>query len=108
MAHAEVELSVQVAYAPEARRVDCVTVAVPAGGSLELALRRSGLLERHGLSTEGLRCGVWGKLRPLDHPLREGDRIEVYRPLRVDPKEARRQRYRRQAPKPGRPTGSSL
>lgn len=108
MGPAEKDLSVQVAHAPQARRVECVSVSVPPGSSVELALRRSGLLERHGLSLEGLRCGVWGKLRPLDHPLREGDRIEVYRPLQVDPKEARRQRYRRQPTKPGRPSGSSL
>jgi len=37
---------------------------------------------------------VWGKLREPGDPLREGDRVEVYRPLKVDPKEARRQRYR--------------
>lgn len=40
-----------------------------------------------------LRVGIWGRVRPLDTPLRERDRIEVYRPLTVDPKEARRQRY---------------
>jgi hypothetical protein len=41
-----------------------------------------------------LKVGVWGRLRPLDACLRERDRIEVYRPLTVDPKEARRLRYR--------------
>ena len=40
------------------------------------------------------KIGVWGRLRPLDTPLRARDRIEVYRPLTVDPKEARRQRYK--------------
>ena len=43
-------------------------------------------------------------MRPLDHPIREGDRVEVYRPLRVDPKEARRQRYRKTGTK-GKGTG---
>jgi len=42
-----------------------------------------------------LHVGIWGRARPLETPLRERDRIEVYRPLTVDPKEARRQRYAR-------------
>jgi uncharacterized protein len=42
---------------------------------------------------EQLRIGIWGRVRPLETPLRERDRIEVYRPLTVDPKEARRLRY---------------
>jgi putative ubiquitin-RnfH superfamily antitoxin RatB of RatAB toxin-antitoxin module len=36
-------------------------------------------------------------VRPLDTLLRDGDRVELYRPLRVDPKEARRLRYKRAA-----------
>jgi uncharacterized protein len=39
---------------------------------------------------------VWGRVTPLDHVLRDGDRVEIYRPLTVDPKEARRLRYKRQ------------
>jgi sulfur carrier protein len=39
---------------------------------------------------------VWGRRVPLDTPLRDGDRVEVYRPLRVDPKVARRERFVRQ------------
>jgi putative ubiquitin-RnfH superfamily antitoxin RatB of RatAB toxin-antitoxin module len=39
---------------------------------------------------------VWGKLTHLGDALRENDRVEIYRPLLVDPKEARRLRYRRQ------------
>ena len=40
------------------------------------------------------KIGVFGKLRALDAPLAHCDRVEIYRPLLVDPKEARRQRYR--------------
>ncbi len=42
----------------------------------------------------GLAVGVWGRAQPLSHTLRDLDRIEVYRPLTVDPKDARRQRYK--------------
>ncbi len=40
--------------------------------------------------------GIWGKKVALTRVLREGDRVEVYRPLRVDPKVARRERFARQ------------
>ena len=60
------------------------------------ALALSGLLRRHAaIDTAAARIGVWGKLRPRDHVLRDRDRVEIYRPLLVDPKEARRLRYRK-------------
>lgn len=90
-------LSVQVAYSPAPRQVDSVVLKLPAGSTVADALRASGLLQRHGLALDaGLSVGVWMKVRPLDTPLREADRVEIYRPLQVDPKEARRQRYRKQ------------
>jgi putative ubiquitin-RnfH superfamily antitoxin RatB of RatAB toxin-antitoxin module len=36
--------------------------------------------------------GIFGRRAKLDHPLKDGDRVEVYRPLTIDPKEARRRR----------------
>ena len=45
------------------------------------------------------RIGVWGKPVPADRVLVEGDRLEVYRPLTVDPKMARRARFVRQGAK---------
>lgn len=89
-------VSVQVAYSPSSEQVDLRVLNLPMGSTVADALRASGLLEAHGLPlNDDLVCGVWSKIRPLTHPLREGDRVEVYRPLRVDPKEARRQRYRK-------------
>jgi len=41
--------------------------------------------------------GVWGRVEPASTPLHDGDRIERYRALRVDPKTARRERYRKRA-----------
>jgi putative ubiquitin-RnfH superfamily antitoxin RatB of RatAB toxin-antitoxin module len=101
MAHAEeheraTPIRVEVAYSAAPRQVDLVALTLPAGCLLEQALRASGVLERHHLTLATLRCGVWGRSQPLDHPLRDGDRVEVYRALRVDPKEARRLRYKRQ------------
>jgi putative ubiquitin-RnfH superfamily antitoxin RatB of RatAB toxin-antitoxin module len=39
--------------------------------------------------------GIYGRRVTLDTKLADGDRVEIYRPLRADPKEARRQRARR-------------
>ncbi len=89
------ELRISVAYSPRAGELDLVEVKLPAGATVALALSRSGLFERHpGLTGADCTTGVWGQLRRLDVPLRDLDRVEVYRPLQVDPKEARRLRYR--------------
>ena len=51
-------------------------------------------LEFAALELETLDVGVWGQIVGPDHALAAGDRVEFYRPLVVDPKEARRQRAR--------------
>lgn len=100
MGHAEDSgaalLRVELAYSPAPDSVDRQTLHVASGATVADALHASGLLQRHPeLALATLSVGVWCKARPLDHALRDGDRIEVYRPLKVDPKEARRQRYKR-------------
>ncbi len=89
-------LRLQVVYCPQPGQVDIVDLSLPEGASLADALQASQLLVRYGLSPEQVKLGVWSRLKPLDTPLRDGDRVEVYRPLTVDPKEARRLRYKRQ------------
>ena len=87
-------MKVEVVYCPAPGRDDLVALSVPEDATLADALAASGLVERHGLDLSSLRVGVWGKARETSTPLRERDRVEIYRPLKVDPKEARRQRYR--------------
>lgn len=94
MACAE-RLRIEVVYCPRPGVADQVRLEMAPGATLADALRASGLVERHGLAWDGLRAGIWSKLREPDAPLRDRDRVELYRPLTVDPKEARRQRYRR-------------
>ena len=54
-------------------------------------------LQAAGWSIEGVdEVGLWGRKAPLDRTLHDGDRVELYRPLRVDPKRARRERFGRQ------------
>lgn len=98
MASAEVPrgISVRVAYSPRAGVVDEVELVLPPGATVGEALSQSQLLRRHAEIDLTLpRVGVWGKLRGLDELLRDQDRVEIYRPLLVDPKEARRLRYRK-------------
>ena len=92
---ASAELRVEVVFCPQPGVTDLVSLALPAGASVADALAASGLVQRHMLPAVGLRLGVWSKLREPAALLRDKDRVEVYRPLTVDPKEARRQRYQR-------------
>lgn len=86
-------LSVTVVYSPHAGAVDELSLRLPPGASIEDALRASGLSTRHpALDLATAAVGVWGALRGLQDLLRDADRVEVYRPLVVDPKEARRRR----------------
>jgi putative ubiquitin-RnfH superfamily antitoxin RatB of RatAB toxin-antitoxin module len=95
LADAQPTLQIEVVYSPAPRIVDQVELRLPAGATVEHALRESGFLERYALAAvEQLSVGVWGKRCALGDVLRDRDRVEIYRPLLVDPKEARRQRYR--------------
>lgn len=85
---------VEVVYSPAPRQTELVSLA--AAATVREALVASGLLERYGLALEALRCGVWGRRCGLQQTLRDGDRVEIYRALTVDPKEARRLRYKGQ------------
>jgi len=69
------------------------TLELPEGSTLREAIYASGLArEFPEIEIDDQRLGVFGRLRPPDHPLHDGDRVEVYRPLRIDPREARRKR----------------
>jgi putative ubiquitin-RnfH superfamily antitoxin RatB of RatAB toxin-antitoxin module len=90
------ELSVEVVYAlPDG--ADIVALKLPHGATLADAIAASGVLGRHpelDLASAGV--GVYGILRPAGAAAAHGDRIELYRPLAADPKEARRRRALRQ------------
>lgn len=86
-------LTVSVAYSPRAGEVDEVTLQLPLGASVADALHSSGLSERHpGIAIDALPVGIWGSFCDRADVLRDRDRVELYRPLQVDPKESRRRR----------------
>ena len=85
-------VSVTVVYLTPQRQF-VIAVQVPDGSRLIDAVRASGVLQRAPeLDPSVLDLGVFNRARGANEPVREGDRIEVYRPLAVDPKEARRVR----------------
>jgi putative ubiquitin-RnfH superfamily antitoxin RatB of RatAB toxin-antitoxin module len=92
-AHAMVR--VQVLFSPWPREVWCRDVALPAGSTVGDAVAASGLLLDHPTAA-GCATACWGRAVLADAVLRDGDRIEVLRPLKADPKESRRLRYRGQ------------
>lgn len=89
---AEASIRVQVGYAlPDQCFLQEMQLAP--GTTIEQAVRDSGVLQRYpqiDLTTQKL--GIFGKIRPADTVLRDGDRVEIYRPLQADPKETRRRR----------------
>ena len=88
-------IEVEVVYCPGPGVVDLVRLRLPAGSTVGAALVASGVVGRHGLDAQALRVGVWCRASELASVLRDRDRVELYRPLTVDPKEARRLRYKR-------------
>lgn len=71
--------------------------ADPAQGRDERQAQRPGSEPRPDEARAGaLALSVWGRLQAGSHVLRDQDRVEVLRPLRVDPKVARRERFSKQ------------
>jgi putative ubiquitin-RnfH superfamily antitoxin RatB of RatAB toxin-antitoxin module len=88
-------MRVEVVYALPLKQ-DVISLELPAGATVQQALAASGVLAAHPeLDLRALQVGVWGRPRRLDAPLEDGDRVEVYRPLQIDPKEIRRRRAAR-------------
>lgn len=66
-------------------------IALPEGGTVQQAIDRSGIaVQFPQIDFADLQAGVWGKPVPRDHALQAGDRVEIYRPLEIDPRETRR------------------
>lgn len=66
-------------------RLERCALELAEGATVRTALAAAGLAAPHG-------AGIFGRRVPLDTPLADGDRVEIYRPLSADPKAARRRR----------------
>ena len=83
-------IEVEVAYAePEAQTIEAVTL--PRGATVREAIAASGLAQQYpAMNPERDGVGIWSRVMTLDTALRDGDRVEIYRPLKADPREVRR------------------
>ena len=86
------EILVEVAYAlPEEQVI--ISIKVPSKFDVKQAIEKSGIQKKFpSIDLSKNKVGIFGKKTTLDHPLNDRDRIEIYRPLILDPKEMRRKR----------------
>ena len=85
------KIKVEVAFAaPDEQKIIKLNVLV--GTTMYDAIVQSGITNIFPqINIETDKCGIFGKAvkKPKEHELREGDRVEIYRPLTIDPKQAR-------------------
>jgi putative ubiquitin-RnfH superfamily antitoxin RatB of RatAB toxin-antitoxin module len=94
------DVRVSLVYSAAPRQVREWTLELSSGSRVAQALERCSLFEEFPeLASGPMVLGIWGKRTGLNHLLRENDRVEIYRGLRVDPKVARRERFDRQGVK---------
>jgi uncharacterized protein len=98
MAEGADRIRVTLAYAPQARQVKECELELAPGTTAAEALEASGWLLRYPELDDPARVvvGIHGRKADRDAELRQDDRLEFCRPLRVDPKVARRERFGRQ------------
>ncbi len=86
------KIAIEVVYALPDEQV-IIPLEIEAGATCAQAITRSGMQSRFPeIDLAVNKVGVFGKLGRLDAVLRDGDRVEIYRSLRADPKEIRKQR----------------
>lgn len=90
-------LAVTLVYSPAARAVFEQHLLLAAGATVQQVLDASELAARYpALDLRSAEVGIWGRIVDLAQTVQHGDRVEIYRPLKVDPKVARRERFAQQ------------
>ena len=87
-------MRITVVHSPAPREVREQVLELPEGATVSQALEQAGLAA--SVAEGGLALAVWGRKAQSAQVLRDRDRVELLRPLRVDPKVARRERFRKQ------------
>lgn len=86
------QISVEVAYALPQRQ-SLLTVSVAALSTVQQVIEQSGILQQFSdIDLNVQKVGIWSRPVKLDDRVKDGDRIEIYRPLIADPKDLRRRR----------------
>jgi putative ubiquitin-RnfH superfamily antitoxin RatB of RatAB toxin-antitoxin module len=86
-------VKIELVYAPLDRKIVHLFLEVKPGLTVYEVLRNVGIYEDYA-ETQGSPVGIYSKQVTLDTVVHHGDRLEIYRPLTLDPKETRRQRAR--------------
>ncbi len=89
-------ISIEVVYGLQDRQA-LQSLEVPAGSTVQQAIELSKIRQHFPEIPSTPLVGIFSQKISLDTPLRDGDRIEIYRPLIIDPKEARRRRAKQDA-----------
>lgn len=85
-------ITVEVVYAKPERQA-LVALRLKDGATVMQAIEQSGILQRHPeIDPASIAVGIFGKVCAPERGLQDGDRVEIYRPLRADPKDLRRER----------------
>jgi len=85
-------MNVGVCYAEVDRQL-WVRLEVPDNSSIEEAIKLSGVLKLYPeINLTNQKVGIFGKITPLDTPVNDGDRVEIYRQITVDPQTVQRRR----------------
>jgi uncharacterized protein len=96
----ESSIRVSLVFSPQPRQVMSRELVVQQGMTLLQAIELSGFLAQFPeidlQNEQQFSVGIWGRQSSLNHVLRDLDRVEIYRPLKVDPKVARRERFQKQ------------
>ena len=99
---AELQMDVTLCWSLGPRHVQEMRLQVPAGSTVQACgvaqfMQSQGASDEASLSSlQFQQPGIWGQKVTWTHGVKADDRIELYRPLKVDPKIARRQRFKRQ------------
>lgn len=96
-------LRVTVIHCPGPSQVRELELTLPEGSTVAQALAQTAWFALDDVGwpvvPSPLSLGLWGRKTTLDQTLRDGDRLEIHRPLQVDPKVARRERFNQQGVK---------
>jgi putative ubiquitin-RnfH superfamily antitoxin RatB of RatAB toxin-antitoxin module len=83
-------MHIGVAYADKFKRT-WLKLDVPDGSTVRQAIEHSGLLGQYpDIDLDSQRVGIFGKLSKLEAPVKDGDRVEIYRPITADPETVER------------------
>ena len=88
-------MGIEVGYATPERQV-CISLSMPAGSTVQDAIIQSHILNQFPeIDLTRQKVGIFSKIVSLSQIVCDGDRVEIYRPLSVDPKQARQLRVKK-------------